>query len=485
MKTLALLLALLSSGLHASADVAKGLYWNSLCSTENSYADGSGFSNPISSGQTLSFDAVTFQEGAYSAKGFAGCCSTMNTVDPATWASNTSLTAQCFFRTSSTAVAMAVYGYANLALSQWNGWVVLGDGSIQLSYYGSTTISTTGLIAANTNYYMAAHWGADGTKFFLTANPMSQSNPGGTPISNTPILSASGIGVFAAHPNAMQVGRYSPSGSPVCASCYIDSMRVSVGDMPTLPTSDMHVPAATPTPSITPTITPTVTPTITQTATPTFTATQTVTQTITPTITPSSTITPSATRTITATTTPTMTPTPTATRTFTNTPSSTITQTFSPTATRTPACRTAGTTTILTSGYAAVPAITGNKVTINNRGRVTYFAVYLSNSGTAGAVQMALYAAPGVPPGALVISSTAKTAVAGWNYLTCTSQTINPGTYWLMLQANNTSVKAVTGLTQDLFIQSPQTVFNHMPVTIAGRLFYQRYHFSTYLQVCN
>lgn len=222
------------------------------------------------------------------------------------------------------------------------------------------------------------------------------------------------------------------------------------------------------------TSTPTFTPTSTSTATPSRTAT----------------VTPTFSLTSTRTSTPTTTPSPTATRTVTPSPTRTATRTASPSPTATPsstpACIVYGVTTPVTGGggYAAFPAVTGNKYTVLNQGHIGYFAVYLT-AAASGSIQMGLYRGPGVNPGNLAAHSGVATAVFGWNYLTASSEIINPGDYWVMMVSSNTAPKAAQRPGKDVFIQEVPTTFGIMPKTISGRLYYQRMQYSAKFEVCN
>lgn len=234
---LAVILGLASGG-WAAADVRQVLYGNSLCGTEQSLTDCSGNGRTLISGTSaITITATNHCEGGFAFTGFNPTV-VLRVPAPSSWANDVSLTVQLYlYVTATPAVTYQIFNYSNSVLSQNSGFSMRADRGIDFTTYNTLTKSAASVIPLNTCVYLAGHWGADGNKFFVTVNPTS------TNISNVPLLSNSTIGAYVVNDNAMQFGRYSLAGGLDCGTCTIDSMRVSTGDIPVLPTTDMHAPS--------------------------------------------------------------------------------------------------------------------------------------------------------------------------------------------------------------------------------------------------
>lgn len=235
---LALFLGLAGQAL-AAADTLQVLYINSNCATEQSLTDCSGNGRTLISGTTaITITSSIKCEGSYSLTGFNSLV-VVRVPDPTSWANDMSVTAQQYFYTN-TLASYSIFAYSNFTLSQTNAIYLRADGGLNFDYYGARTSTAASVIAINTCYWIGSHWGADGQGLYVVANPTLPNAA-----FNIPLLSASGAstGAFALNANAMQYGRFPPAGGLDCAGCYMDSMRVSTGDRPTFPTTDMHVPS--------------------------------------------------------------------------------------------------------------------------------------------------------------------------------------------------------------------------------------------------
>ncbi len=484
MKLIVAILWLTTSSLSAVTTGLQGLYFNALCSTENSLADGSGNGRSLlqNNSTTCVYSNVFFFEGAYS----EGPETSLIWPGSPTSLSNTFLNhsnvVQGYFVLTSLATTQAIYSiYDNI--DTW-GIDVQTNGTVRLGVRGNMTSSSSGVVTANTMYYFQVTMGAIGNQAWISpANNISQ-----TALITGPSQNFDSI--YSAGQNAFQIGRWAQTGGENLIAGYVDSIAFLNATGGSNPIAELVV--ATPTPTITltatPTLTssPTATPTITNTFTssPTFTATPTWTPTATPTWTPtwtptatptwtptasptwtptsSPTWTPTWTRTATQTWTPTASPTATRTRTRTNTPTPTWSPTATASATRTATASASPTRTVSATftpspSPSLTPTITPICFTIGGPVapysstpmlRTAFFKPFtltftasISNvlvkvaAGT-GYVKAAIYYAS-VSPAVNVASSSSVGAVAGWATMPMLNvRPLRPGTYYFGVTGN-------------------------------------------------
>lgn len=125
----------------------------------------------------------------------------------------------------------------------------------------------------------------------------------------------------------------------------------------------------------------------------------------------------------------------------------------------------------------------GNQVTIPAFSSRITFSVFVTNVLDGVQIQAALY--NGDPqPSSLILSSAITTAAEGWNSLTASAQTVNPGTYWLLFQVSDDKARVPLLAGYRAFLQSPTSPFGHMPSKIFGTVFPSRAKYSAYITVC-